>query len=209
MTAPTPSSRGRRSPHGYSRVSPPACGTACSPPTTATSAVFRRVLTAAAIPRRRLTAPSEEEDKQAARQRREAVDAAWAAIEAAPPPSPAELEHARRVYRDTSPVQQTLFDDPQQDSTQAQDGARPTASRPAATAPSGPAATAGVGRPAAKPAAPQAAPAHPQDQPRHRAAGPPPRHDAPARAASAGRQPGRAPNRRLCRRQPAPRSAHR
>ena len=106
----------------------------------ASSAVFRRMFTAAAHPDAGLTAPSEEEDKQAAQQRREAVDAAWAAIEAAPPPSPAELDHARHVYRDTSPVQQTLFDDPPQDSTQAQDGARPTASRPPRPAPSGPAA---------------------------------------------------------------------
>ena len=160
----------------------------------ASSAVFRRMFTAAAHPDAGLTAPSEEKDKQAARQRRAAVDAAWAAIEAAPPPSPAELDHARHVYRDTSPVQQTLFDDPPQDSTQAQDGTRPTASRPPRPAPSGPAASAGVGRPAAKPAAPQAAPAHPQDPPRHGAAGPPPQHDAPARAAaSAGPQPGRAP----------------
>ena len=97
----------------------------------ASSAVFRRMFTAAAHPDAGLTAPSEEKDKQAARQRRAAVDAAWAAIEAAPPPSPAELNHARHVYRDTSPVQQTLFDDPPQDSTQAQDGARPTASRAA------------------------------------------------------------------------------
>ena len=136
----------------------------------ASSAVFRRMFTAAAHPDAGLTAPSEEKDKQAARQRRAAVDAAWAAIEAAPPPSPAELNHARHVYRDTSPVQQTLFDDPPQDSTQAQDGARPTASRPPRPAPSGPAASAGVGRPAAKAAAPQAAP-DPQDPPGHHAAG--------------------------------------
>ena len=103
----------------------------------ASSAVFRRVFTAAVHPDAGLTAPSEEEDRQAARQRREAVDAAWAAIEAAPPPSPAELDHARHLYRDTSPVQQTLFDDPPQDSTQAQDGTRPTASRPPRPAPSG------------------------------------------------------------------------
>ena len=132
----------------------------------ASSAVFRRMFTAAAHPDACLTAPSEEKDKQAARQRRAAVDAAWAAIEAAPPPSPAELNHARHVYRDTSPVQQTLFDDPPQDSTQAQDGTRPTASRPPRPAPSGPAASA-AGRPAAKAAAPQAAPAHPQDPPGH------------------------------------------
>ena len=113
----------------------------------ASSAVFRRMLTAAARPDASPTAPSEEEDKQAAQQRREAVDTAWAAIEAAPPPAPAELDHARHVYRDTSPVQQTLFEDPPQDSTQAQDGTRPTASRPPRPAPSGPAASAGEHHP--------------------------------------------------------------
>ena len=42
---------------------------------------------------------------------REALDAAWAAIEAAPPPSPAELDDARRVYGGASPAQQALFGD--------------------------------------------------------------------------------------------------
>ena len=138
----------------------------------ASSAVFRRMLTAAVHPDAGLTAPSEEKDKQAGQRRREAVDAAWAAIEAAPPPSPADLDHARHVYRDTSPVQQTLFDDPPQDSTPTQDGTRATASRPPRPAPSGPAAPAGAGRPAAKAAAPQAEPARQQDPPGHRAAGP-------------------------------------
>ena len=138
----------------------------------ASSAVFRRRLTAAVHPDAGLTAPSEEEDKQAVQRRTEAVDAAWAAIEAAPPPSPAELDHARHVYRDTSPVQQTLFDDPPQDSTPTQDGTRATASRPPRPAPSGPAVPAGAGRPAAKAAAPQAEPARQQDPPGHRAAGP-------------------------------------
>ena len=106
----------------------------------ASSAVFRRMFTAAVRPDAGLAAPSEEEDKQAVQRRTEAVDAAWAAIEAAPPPSPAELDHARHVYRDTSPVQQTLFDDPPQDSTPTQDDIRATASRPPRPAPSGPAA---------------------------------------------------------------------
>ena len=138
----------------------------------ASSAVFRRRLTAAVHPDAGLTAPSEEEDEQAVQRRTEAVDAGWAAIEAAPPPSPAELDQARHVYRDTSPVQQTLFDDPPQDSTPTQDGTRATASRPPRPAPSGPAAPAGAGRPAAKAAAPQSEPARQQDPPGHRADGP-------------------------------------
>ena len=42
---------------------------------------------------------------------RDALDAAWAAIEAAPPPSPAELDDARHVYGGARPAQQTLFGD--------------------------------------------------------------------------------------------------
>ena len=135
----------------------------------ASSDVFRRMLTTAVHPDAGLTAPSEEEDKQAAQQRREAVDAAWAAIEAAPPPSPAELDHARHAYRDTSPVQQTLFDDPPQDGTQTQDGTRAAASRPPRQhrpvlppppAPGRPAAKAAAraGRPAAPPPGPARSP---------------------------------------------------
>ena len=153
----------------------------------ASSAVFRRMLTAAVHPDAGLTAPSEEEDKQAAQQRREAVDAAWAAIEAAPPPSPAELDHARHVYRDTSPVQQTLFDDPPQDSTQAQDGTRPTASRPPRPAPSGPAASAGAGRPAAEAAAPQGSAASPSAGPARSPTAGPQHSPASGPAAPAGR----------------------
>ena len=39
---------------------------------------------------------------------REAIDAAWAAIDAAPPPAPADLDHARIVYRGTVTTQQPL-----------------------------------------------------------------------------------------------------
>ena len=46
---------------------------------------------------------------------RDALDAAWAAIEAAPPPSPAELDDARHVYGGASPAQQALFGDPPPD----------------------------------------------------------------------------------------------
>jgi N12 class adenine-specific DNA methylase len=139
----------------------------------ASSAAFRRRLTAAVHPDAGLTTPSAEKDKQAIQRRTEAADAAWAAIEAAPPPSPADLDHARHVYRDMSPVQQSLFDDPPQDSMPVQDGTRATASRPPRPAPSGPAAPAGAGRPAAKAAAPQPEPARQQDPPGHRVG---PRH---------------------------------
>jgi hypothetical protein len=70
---------------------------------------FRRRLTAAAHPHSGVAAPDGQEDEQSARQLREAIAATWAAIEAAPPPDPAQLDRARRTYQDTSPVQQTLF----------------------------------------------------------------------------------------------------
>ena len=131
----------------------------------ASSAVFGRLFTAAVHPHAGLTAPSEDEDQQATQQRTEAVDAAWAAIEAAPPPTPAQLDHARHVYRDTSPVQQTLFDDPPQDSTQ--DGTRATASRPPRPASSG----RGAGRAvsdSSRPAGSARRPADPARSPRRR-----------------------------------------
>jgi hypothetical protein len=59
---------------------------------------------------------------------RDALDAAWAAIEAAPPPSPAELDDARRVYGGVSPAQQALFGDPPPDG---KDTPRPAKARPA------------------------------------------------------------------------------
>ena len=138
----------------------------------ASSAVFGRIFTAAVRPQAGLTAPSEDEDRQTTQRRTEAVDDAWAAIEAAPPPTPAQLDHARHVYRDTSPVQQTLFDDPPQDSTQ--DGSRATASRPPRPASSGRGAPDGAGRAVATAAAPQAEPAGQQTPPGHLAAGPRP-----------------------------------
>ena len=45
----------------------------------------------------------------------DALDAAWAAIEAAQPPSPGELDDARRVYGGAHPAQQALFGDPKPD----------------------------------------------------------------------------------------------
>ncbi|MGH3246225.1 MAG: hypothetical protein ACRDOI_08445, partial [Trebonia sp.] len=46
---------------------------------------------------------------------REALDAAWSAIEAAPPPSPAELDYARHAYHRAGPAQQALFGEPPPD----------------------------------------------------------------------------------------------
>ena len=145
----------------------------------ASQAVFRRLFTAAAHPHAGIAVPGEEQDKQATRQRTEAVDAAWAAIEAAPPPAPAGLDHARHLYRDTSPVQQTLFDDAPPDSTRTPDRSRATSSRPRREAPSGPAA----GHTAANPAATRAHPAGQQHDPPAARTGHSP---APALAAPAG-----------------------
>jgi hypothetical protein len=130
----------------------------------ASSAVFRRAVSAA-VRQDPGAVPGEEEDKQARQRLREATDAAWAAIEAAPPPSPADLDRARHDYRDWRPVQQTLFDDLPQDTTRAQDGSRTAASRPPRPAQPGPASSAGSVRPAAKAAAPQQEPAIQQHPP--------------------------------------------
>ena len=113
----------------------------------AATAIARRRLTAAVHPNVGLTTPDEEEDKQADERLTEAVDAVWAAITASPPPSPADLENACHVYRDTGPVQPALFDDPRQDSTPTQDSTRAADSRqprPAPPRPAVPAATAGA-----------------------------------------------------------------
>jgi N12 class adenine-specific DNA methylase len=125
----------------------------------ASSAVFRRTVSAAV--RQDPGAAPGEEDKQVRQRLREAVGAAWAAIEAAPPPSPAALDRARRDYGDWRPVQQALFDDLPQDSTHTQDGTRTAASRPPRPEQSGPAPSTGNGRPAAKAATSQQEPATP------------------------------------------------
>src|SRR5204862_213317 len=49
--------------------------------------------------------PSAKERDQAERGLHDAAADAWAAIQAAPPPSPADFERARYAARDTSPVQ--------------------------------------------------------------------------------------------------------
>jgi hypothetical protein len=71
------------------------------------TALTRQWLTAAVHPA--ATAPSGQAEEQATQQHHEATTAAWAAIDAAPPPAPADLEHSRHFYRDTSPVQDSLF----------------------------------------------------------------------------------------------------
>jgi hypothetical protein len=100
---------------------------------------------------------------------RAAIDAAWAAIEAAPPPSPADLDHARAVYRATSTAQQPLPGSPakngQPDRT-ATPAPRPQAEpRPAPPQPGIPAAhrqdelpaAAAAGAPAGRPPRPRVA----------------------------------------------------
>jgi N12 class adenine-specific DNA methylase len=133
----------------------------------ASSALLRRPLTAALHPNAGLTGPAEEEIKQAAQWRSEALNDAWTAIEAAPPPSPADLDHARDIYRDASPTQHTLFDEPVQDGTQTKNTTPAAVSRPPQPAPPGPPAPAGPGHPAGK----AAEPARRQDPPGHPAAG--------------------------------------
>ena len=64
-----------------------------------------RKRTAAASPPAGGTDPA---DDPLPRLLREAIDAAWAAIDAAPPPAPADLDHARAVYRGTGTTQQPL-----------------------------------------------------------------------------------------------------
>ena len=141
-----------------------------------------RKRTAAASPAAGAADPVSQADDPLPRPLREAIDAAWAAIEAAPPPSPAELDHARTVYRGTGTAQEPL--------------------------PGTPAKTGRIVTPAPRPQAePRPAPPPRRTSPAaHRQvelsgataastpAGPPPRHDEPARAASsAGTRPGRAP----------------
>ena len=100
--------------------------------------------------------PAGQADDPLPRPLREAIDAAWAAIGAAPPPSPADLDHARRIYRGTDTTQQPL------------PGSPANAGRPGPTAPRAPRQD-HIARPPGEPARPL-----PQDEL------PPPRQDAPA-----------------------------
>ena len=148
----------------------------------ASSAVFRRTVSAA-VRQDPGAVPGEEEDKQARQRLREAVGAAWAAIEAAPPPSPADLDRARRDYRDWRPVQQTLFDGPTQDSTLTPGDTRITAPPQPRAGPAAPPAPSDAARPAATAAAPPTAPPRQPGPPGH-----------PAIKRRPGRAPGPAPD---------------
>ena len=129
-----------------------------------------RKRTAAARPPAGTADPAGQADDPLPGPLREAIDAAWAAIEAAPPPAPADLDHARTVYRVTGTARQPLPAGPAETSRTMTPATRPRAEP----------------RPAQPPRRPGPA-AHRQDElPGATAAsapaGPPPRHDAPARA---------------------------
>ena len=113
---------------------------------------------------------------------REAIDAAWAAIEAAPPAAPDELDHARTVYRSAGIAQEPLPGSPAKTGRIVTPAPRPQAELRPAPLPrrAGPAAHRQDELPGATAASTPA--------------GPLPQHDEPARAAaSAGTRPGRAP----------------
>ena len=118
---------------------------------------FHRTLTAVAHPGAAPAAPSREEDDRTGRELSEAEDAAWAAIDAAPPPTVADLDRARHFYR--GPVQDSLFGDSPPDSTPAPGRPQADRSGPPQPVPSARAA----GRPAASPDAPQPHPAGQQE----------------------------------------------
>ena len=141
-----------------------------------------RKRTAAASPPAGAADPAGQADDPLPRPLREAIDAAWAAIEAAPPPSPDELDHARTVYRGTGTAQEPLPGSPAKTGRTVTPAPRPRAEPCPAPPPrrTGPAAHRQDELPGATAASTPA--------------GPPPQHDAPARAAaSAGTRPGRAP----------------
>ena len=141
-----------------------------------------RKRTAAASPPAGAADPAGQADDPLPRPLREAIDAAWAAIEAAPPPSPAELDHARTVYRGTGTAQEPLPGSPAKTGRTVTPAPRPRAEPRPAPPPrrTGPAAHRQDELPGATAASTPA--------------GPPPQHDEPARAAaSAGTRPGRAP----------------
>ena len=73
-----------------------------------------RTRTAAARPPAGAADPAGQTDDPLPGPLREAINAAWAAIEAAPPPSPADLDHARTSYRAAGTVQQALPGNPAQ-----------------------------------------------------------------------------------------------
>ena len=141
-----------------------------------------RKRTAAARPPAGTADPVSQADDPLPRPLREAIDAAWAAIEAAPPPAPEELHHARTVYRGTGTAQEPLPGTPAKTGRTVTPAPRPQAEP----------------RPAPPPRRTSPAAHHQFELSGATAAStpaePPPRHDEPARAASsAGRRPGRAP----------------
>jgi N12 class adenine-specific DNA methylase/superfamily I DNA/RNA helicase len=101
----------------------------------ASSTLSHRRLTAAIHPGASHTAPTQEEEDRARRLHDKAIAAAWAAIDAAPPPAAADLERARHLYRDTGPVQDSLFGDPPEQGTHTQDHPGNTAANRPVTQP--------------------------------------------------------------------------
>ena len=97
-----------------------------------------RTRTAAARPPAGAADPAGQADDPLPRPLREAIDAAWAAIEAAPPPSPADLDHARTSYRGTGTAQQAPSRQSRQDRPAGPDRDPGTATR--SRTPPGPAA---------------------------------------------------------------------
>ena len=88
---------------------------------------------------------------------REVLDAAWAAIDAAPAPTPGQREQACRTYQeDTSPVQENLFGDETPAGRPGQEATKP-ADDPAGPGqpPPAPATTGSAGQPAGRTAAPR------------------------------------------------------
>ena len=117
--------------------------------------------------------PPGQADDPLPRPLREAIDAAWAAIDAAPPPSSADLDRARAVYRGTGTTQRSLPGSP--GTTGRPDPTVAPASRP---------------RPRPRPAPPPrrtGEATHQDELPAAAAAstpaGPPPAHNMPARTA--------------------------
>ena len=76
----------------------------------------------------------------------EAIDEAWAAIDAAPPPTAGQLEQSRYTYRDTSPVQDSLFAGQEPGSPAITAPAAPATPAPASPGPDGGDTPAAAGR---------------------------------------------------------------
>ncbi|MDQ2874592.1 MAG: AAA family ATPase, partial [Actinomycetota bacterium] len=135
-------------------------------------AIIRRQLGAAARTPAVTGGRQDKEKEEAARMLREALDAGWAAIDAAPAPTPGQREQACRTYEeDTSPVQEHLFGDEAPASRPGQEAGKPAAD-PAGPGqpPPAPEVTGAARQPAGRPTAPRTsrtplAPARQQDGP--------------------------------------------